>query len=458
MKILLIATPSSPQSIGADQYFLHEPLALEYIGAGVRKNHDVKILDLRIERNLWETLAAFKPDVIGCSAYTADVAVVKQLFSDVKEKHPQILTVVGGHHATGMPMDFFDRSADVVVVGEGSRPFKKICDCYEEHRDLGEIENIYYRKNGQMKFTRKEAHPPLDTLPLPARELTADYREKYKFLLLSGPVSVALVRGSTGCTHRCKFCSISTVLNRKMYTRSIDKIIEELSCLQETYIFWVDDEFLINHKRALAIAREIEKAGIKKKYWFYGRADNIVRHPECIEEWARIGLQYVMVGLESYRERDLEEMHKDNPLKMNEAAVRICHQHGVQMKGNFIIHPDYSKRDFKRLAAYIRKLAVDAPSLSVLTPFPGTELYEEVKADLITNNYNLFDVYHTVLPTKLPLKDFYKAYCRATARLIPLGRKMRMVRDVDPQTRRLIADNSIKLYHKIKNAYLDYDS
>lgn len=457
MKVLLVVTPSSPQSLGADQYFLHEPLALEYVGAGIQKDHEVKLLDLRVEKNLLETLESFKPDIVGCSGYTIDVLSIKQLCSEVKERYPEILTVVGGHHATGRPVDFFDGNIDVIVKGEGSHAFRKLCDRHQKRQGFADIENIYYKKNGQMVFTRQAEHPPLDSLPLPARDLTSRYRDHYKFLLISGPTSVALIRGSTGCPHRCKFCSISTVLNRKMYTRRIDKIIEELSGLKESYVFWVDDEFLINPKRALAIASEIDKAGIKKHYWFYGRSDNIVRHPECIEEWAKIGLQFVMVGLESHRERDLKEMHKDNPLKMNKEAVRICRENGVQMKGNFIINPDFGKRDFKKLVKYIRKLAVDIPTLSVLTPFPGTELFEEVKENLITKNFNLFDVYHAVLPTKLPLKQFYEELGRATARLVPLKKRVKVLKEMDAQTRQLMAINSSKFMEKLLNAYRDYN-
>ena len=80
MKILLIQPAKAPVTIGGDDVYLYEPLALEYIAAGVTGHHDVKILDMRLEKDLKKVFDEFKPDVVGITAYTVNVNIVKTLF------------------------------------------------------------------------------------------------------------------------------------------------------------------------------------------------------------------------------------------------------------------------------------------------------------------------------------------------------------------------------------------
>jgi radical SAM superfamily enzyme YgiQ (UPF0313 family) len=458
MKILLVTTPVSRKNVDANPIFLVEPLGLEYVGAGVQGDHEVKLLDLRVdtEPGLKETLETFKPDIMGCGALTAEVNNTKQLCARAKSVSPHILTVVGGQHASLMPGDFCLDTVDIVVMGEGAYTFNKICESHEKQTGFEHIENIYYKKNGKMVFTRKAEYPSLDSLPFPARDLTAHVRRKYQNNLLIQPLPTALVRGSVGCVYRCKFCAVTTLMNHKFYTRSIDQIIEELHTIEEPIVFWVDDEFLLDHRRAAALARAIDKAGIKKNHSFFGRVDTIVNHPECIEEWAKVGLKVILVGFDGYRDQDLKKMKKTTTTSINREAVRILHQNNIQIRGNFILQPDFSKEDFKKHAEYVRNLGVDQPSFSVLTPFPGTELYEETKQDFITTNYDLFDMHHSILPTRLSLKEFYQEFSRVTAESIPFEKKMSLLKQLDPKSRQIVLSTLGNFFHRLENAHLDY--
>ena len=96
MRILLIEPSKPAASIGGEDVFLFEPLALEYVAAGVCRDHDVRILDHRLDRNLGTLLADFQPEVVGITAYTVHVNVVKRLSTQVKAWNPNALTVIGG--------------------------------------------------------------------------------------------------------------------------------------------------------------------------------------------------------------------------------------------------------------------------------------------------------------------------------------------------------------------------
>ena len=130
MKILLIqpAAKASLTISSEDVRCMHEPLALEYIASGVVKNHQVRILDMRIEKDLQSVLRDFRPDVVGITAYTVHVNTAKRLFHEIKAWNPDVFTVIGGHHATVSPEDFLTPSVDVIVTGEGIFVFQKLIE------------------------------------------------------------------------------------------------------------------------------------------------------------------------------------------------------------------------------------------------------------------------------------------------------------------------------------------
>lgn len=460
MKILLFTVPLNPKCFEFNAFAMQEPLALEYLGAGVNEKHEVKILDLRIEPEtvFKNTLESFKPDIVGCGATTIEVYNARRLLAEAKKTLPGVLTVVGGIHATVKPDDFFEDPIDVVVIGEGVHPFKKICDSHEKQKSFKNIENIYYRedKNGKMAFTGKEPYPDLDTLPFPDRALTSRYRKRYLGHLV-GTRNMALIRGSNGCIYRCKFCVITNFLEHKIYTRNIDTIIKELESIEAPFIFWIDDELFLDPARAITLAKAVDKAGIKKDFVACARVDTIVNHPECVEEWAKVGLRYLMVGFESHKEQDLKKMRKGNILAKNEEAIRICSENLIKIRGGFILMQDYDRADFKSLARYVRHLDIDTPVFSVYTPLPGSVSYQEEKDNLITDDYNFFDMTHTVLPTKLPLKQFYKEYIHLVSRVTTLKKKINTFRKLDPKIRKQFYTIFKQLLNRLKNAYRDYD-
>jgi hypothetical protein len=121
VNILLIQPAKAPLTIGGEDIYIYEPLALEYLAAGLENDHQVRILDMRLDSDLDATLAAFTPDVVGITAYTVHVNVARRLFEHVKAWNPAVLTVVGGHHATVAPDDFVSSHIDLVVRDPRSR-------------------------------------------------------------------------------------------------------------------------------------------------------------------------------------------------------------------------------------------------------------------------------------------------------------------------------------------------
>ncbi len=179
MKILLIEPPKPPLTIGGDDVFLFEPLALEYLAAGVSHEHEVRILDLRLDDGLQRELADFSPDIVGITAYTVHVNVAKKLFEQIKASNARVHTVVGGHHATVMPEDFLSPFIDLIVVGEGVFVFREIVARFAKGATIDAIPGTVFSKGDNVTRIDPQSAVDLDALPFPARRLTAEYRKHY---------------------------------------------------------------------------------------------------------------------------------------------------------------------------------------------------------------------------------------------------------------------------------------
>ena len=454
MKILLIEPAKAPGTIGGDDIFLYEPLALEYLAAGVCKNHDVKILDLRLEKNLQQILEGFSPDVVGVTSYTVHVNTARSLCDQIKAWNPEVLTVVGGHHATVAPNDFLSPTIDLIVLGEGVFVFEEIVERFEQGRGFDGIPGLAFARNGGLGRTEPPPVVDLDAFPFPARELTDRYRHRYYSEWMK---PLASMRTSKGCPYRCSFCALWKISGGRYLRREPSQVVQELATIGEDNVFFADDESLVDVARMKTLASMIKDAGLQKQYFLYGRSDTIARNPDLLERWREIGLQRVFVGLEFSRDQDLAYINKGSTTRDNESAVRILQALDIEIYASLIVRPEFTREDFAALRHYCRDLGLTFATFAVLTPLPGTDLYEEVESQLITHDYDYFDFLHTLLPTELPLKDFYREYARLFTSAIPLTRQATTLRRFSWSEVLPLMIKNVRVVNRVRRAYLDYE-
>lgn len=405
MRVLLIQPPVSPIDLAVGRLVLNEPLALEII-AGCATNCEVRILDMRLDDDLEREVDTFQPDIVATTSYTAGVYAALATLKKVKMYNQHILTVIGGHHATLMPQDFNKEFIDVIVIGEGEITFPELIEVYQAKSDLNKVKGLALPQNGKLVFTSpREIIADLDIAPFPDRHLTKKYRHQY-FRGTWQPM--ASLYTSRGCPYRCDFCAMWKVARGKYRMRDPECVADELAGIQEEYIDVVDDNTLHDVRRAERMYQAIKERGIRKKYKLYARSDTVVKHPEIIEKWREIGLELILIGFESFRDEELRAHKKKNTIRNNEQAIRILHTHGVEIVAYFLIDPDYTVSDFVALGDYVDRLNLTHPVFTILTPFPGTELFQKRYTELTNWNYELFDFCHSVLPTKLPIKIFHE--------------------------------------------------
>lgn len=453
MRILLIQPPKAPATIGGEDVYIYEPLALEYLAAGVAANHDVRILDMRLDKDLRGTLDSYRPDVVGITAYTVHVNVVRRLFEEVKVWNAQALTVVGGHHATVAPEDFVSPFIDAIVTGEGVFAFREIVNRFEKGGRFDGIPGVGIPVDKGLFRTEPRPLDDLDAFPFPDRSLTVRYRNHYHSEWMR---PLASIRTSKGCPFRCNFCALWKLTGGRYLRRRPEKIVEELAGIAEEFVFFADDESLIDTTRMKTLAELIRGSGIRKRYFLYGRSDTVARSPELLELWRSIGLERVFVGFESFRDEDLALIHKGSTSSDNEKAARILNDLGIEVYASFIVRPEFTRRDFAAFRPYCEKLGLHFATFAVLTPLPGTDLLHEVKDRLVTRNYDLVDFLHTLLPTALPLKDFYEQFYQLYNRAIPFRRKLSVLRKYPLREIPATFAISHRVLSRLRNAYRDY--
>lgn len=429
MKVLLVKPyPELKVANQLQKSFLHlEPLELEIVAAGVPNDDDVKILDLSVEDNPiveFETiLNEYCPDIVGFSGYSTTFHIVKNLAAQTKRMLPEATIVVGGIHATLLPADYHVAQIDYVVRGEGATALSKII---KELKLGNEIHDEYVlNTKSPMYLENAKKSPPayvsVEDIPLPRRDLVD--RSKYFCVWTHSDTNslesmfprVASLRTSLGCPFSCSFCVIHHVMNKKYLQRDPEDVVNEIAGLKEDYVYFVDDEMFINVERVKRIAELLKERGINKKYISWARSDTIVKHPEIFKLWKEVGLDVVYVGLESMDEEKLKEYDKRTGIETNRKAISVLRELKIMLHAAFIVHPDFTESDFKRLEKEVIKLSPAEVTFTVLSPSPGTDYWYENKNNFICDPFKNYDCMHTVLPTRLPLRKFYQHFGRLSA-------------------------------------------
>ncbi len=409
--------------------FLHlEPLELEIVAGGVPENDEVKILDLSLEKkpaDIFEKmLQEYKPDMIGFTGYSTTAYIVKSLAEKAKKALPGAVTLVGGIHASIAPEDYAHPAIDVIVRGEGGGIMRELSRRFRSGEPLWFGRQALSRLDPDFPSKARSAppeYPPPESIPLPRRDLVD--RKRY-FCVWTHSDSkrlptifprVASLRTSLGCAFSCSFCVIHYLMGGKYLQRPPEDVVREISALSEDHVYFVDDEMFLNIPRAARIAELLKERGIRKRYISWARSDTIVKHPEVFQLWKSAGLDVVYVGLESVDESRLAEYSKRTSVETNRQAVKILKSLNIMLHAAYIVHPEFTAGDFRRLEQEIGAITPAEITFTVLSPSPGTRFWQENKQRFICDPYRYYDCMHTVLPTVLPLQRFYQHFGRLTS-------------------------------------------
>lgn len=406
MKVMLVRPKPHKNSLGLTDLMTCEPLELEYVSALIKKlGHEVVLFDMILEKKNLETIIEEeKPKMVMFTSYITHVNVIKKYSDIVKKVNKKIITAVGGVHSEVLPGDFKYKNIDYVLGING-------------------MQNVEILINSIVKKKKpKFIHDKIDKkyqLPMPDREITKKYRKYYDYAYHA---PCALLKTSFGCPYNCKFCFCVQITNHAYYERELEPVIEELKEIEEKNVFIVDDNFLVNRERIKVFCKLLDKNKIKKTFIIFGRADFIVKNPDMIELLSKHGLDAVFVGIESFKQSDLNDFNKKSDVETSEKASDVLYKYGVDLYAGAIVGPDWDKNDFRNFAKWIRRMHIRYVNLQPLVPLPGTPIYDDYKNQLLLKReeYEKWDLTHlAIMPTKLRPSRYYfeiiRGYFRTTA-------------------------------------------
>jgi hopanoid C-3 methylase HpnR len=246
--------------------------------------------------------------------------------------------------------------------------------------------------------------------PLPARDLMR-HRRRYFIGELDPCASIEFTRG---CPWDCSFCSAWTFYGRSYRKASPEAAGAEMAGIREPNVFIVDDVAFIRPEHGHAIAAELERRRIRKRYYLETRSDVLLRNEEVFQRWVRLGLRYMFLGMEAVDAEGLDLYRKRVSPDDNFRALEVARRLGLIVAINLIVDPAWDEERFR----LIREFALSVPEivhLTVMTPYPGTEIWHTESRRLTTRDYRLFDIQHAVVPTTLPLDVFYRELVRTQA-------------------------------------------
>lgn len=406
MKVMLVRPKPHKNSLGLTDLMCCEPLELEYVSALIKSlKHEVIIIDMMLEKKGLDFFVKNeKPDIVMFTAYITHVNVIKAYSDIVKSINQKIITVVGGVHSEVLPEDFKHNTIDYVLGINGMENTEILLKAIE--------------KNEEPQFKHDKINKNY-ILPMPDREITKKYRKHYDYAY---HVPCALLKTSFGCPYNCKFCFCVEITAHSYYERELQPVIEELKQIKEPNVFIVDDNFLVDKERIKTFCKLLDENEIHKNFIIFGRADFIVNNPEMIKLLSEHGLDAVFVGIESFKQSDLNDFNKKCDVETSEKASEILYKYGVDLYGGAIVGPDWDKNDFENFAKWIRKMHIRYVNLQPLVPLPGTAIYDDYKNRLLLKReeYEKWDLTHlAIMPTKLTPTQYYieilKGYFRTSA-------------------------------------------
>jgi radical SAM superfamily enzyme YgiQ (UPF0313 family) len=414
-KILLIYPPLSMEArygrglkdIGAAL----PPLGLLYLGAVIEragyqvKIHDSDLLNSTLDDVLDEVLH-YQPDFIGMYCNTANFHRVIDYAGRIK-KISSAPICLGGPHPIIEPAKVLANPAiDFVVLGEGEATIIELLDASSNKKELFGIKGVGYKSSGGEIIIneQRELIADLDSLPLPARHLVPleAYRPvSYHYLEL--PMTTMIC--SRGCPFGCLFCASRNVWGRKYRLRSVDKVIEEIKFLIETYgikniNFW-DDLWGFDRRWTEEFCRRMIEENIKISWSCERRVD--ITDLEILKLMKRAGCYSIFYGVESLDQDCLDAINKGIKVEQAERVIKLTKQAGIEVRANFILGlPKETPAKAKAMIKRICQLNPDYVKFNILTPYPGTPLYQEVKKGewgIFEENYDRATLYFaTFLP------------------------------------------------------------
>lgn len=347
-----------------------------------RAGFEVDFIDLR-QLSGWEEFDEIirnnDSKVFGISISAVDYAPAMKAILDIKTIRPQAKVIVGGIHPTVLTDMYNFKAIDTVVLGEGEITFPEL---------------LHQIARGQELPRRVQGvKPNLNDLPWVDRDIFDYKMELSKYFAEDHQIPTVTMLAGRGCPYRCKYCqpAENAVFGKPYRMRSPGNIMAELYALKIKYnfrsiTFW-DDTFTLNKKWIMNFADLYEQSNINAQIAACSRADLLCQHPDMVKRMAEIGVDWLVIGMESGSQRMLDLIGKGTTVEQNIKAAEICHEYGIKVFATIMFGlPTETNEEMDQTEEMLYKSKADFISPFWYVPIPGTELYDYcIRKDLVLN-------------------------------------------------------------------------
>jgi len=418
MKVLFVEPPKDYWFVMGE--YLPPPLGVLQLAAFLEsrnKGVEIEVLDCQATRVAWKELErrieSINPDIVASSALaTCNTYVAVRTLETAKRVKPDVLTVAGGQHFTATAQESLEAypDIDVIVRGEGEQTLAELVRASSNGSSFSRIKGISFRHNGDVRH-----NPPrplienLDELPYPGYHFVEDIVHEYHFTAMAGPKTrYALIEGSRGCPHRCTFCTQWRHWDGKFRRKSPKRIADEMEFCYRNYgsrFLWLTDDNIGLGEHAGDLCDEIIRRGISDDImWFMqARCDDVVRHRGLLPKMRKAGLRWMLLGVERHDTSTLKAFNKEINPDEAKAAVKLLRENDIFVQAMLIIgERKDSTESIARLREFVNDLDPDLAIFAILTPFPGTEVFEEARRNGWIEDFNWtnYDMVHAIMPTE----------------------------------------------------------
>ncbi|MFC2143128.1 B12-binding domain-containing radical SAM protein [Candidatus Aenigmatarchaeota archaeon] len=351
---------------------------IAYIAAMVREDHQVSVIDF-VNKSGDEDIRLEKvkdADVVGISVKSFTLLESIRIANKVRKINPSAKIIAGGPHVIVDGINLLKETPvfDIGVTGEAEFTFKDIIDGKDENR----VSGVIYKDNNDIKQTNKRPWiEDLDALPFPIYD---------DFDSVDGKIDNWPLVTSRGCPYTCTYCNVPKVIGRKFRTRSGKNILDELLLAKEKYkseeFKVLDDNFTLLMNRA----KDICKLFVDEKLDMKWTCPNGIRADRLDDELCKLmkesGCYSVSIGIESGDVDVFDKIRKGEKLEDVERGIKSAKKAGLKVHGFFILGLYGSTYESdKRSMKFAKKVGVDSASWGILVPYPGTEVWEQIKND-----------------------------------------------------------------------------
>jgi radical SAM superfamily enzyme YgiQ (UPF0313 family) len=373
MKVLLVLPAAehlrvTGKSVPRRKMLRFSMLSLTTVAALTPAKHEVTLCDENVQALDFDAPC----DVVGVSFMTALAPRAYEIAAEFRRRGK--IVVAGGFHPAFRP-DEAAEHFNAVVIGEAEGLWPRVLEDIEDGR--------------LARFYRAAESPDLAATPPARRDLTAGSSRHY--------VTTYAVQTGRGCRHGCKFCSVTAFARGTHRSRPLERVLEELKTVPRNFMF-VDDNIIADPEYARRLFRAM--APLKKR-WISQCSLKIADDAELLALARAAGCRGLFVGVETISQENLDAVDKGfndgSGYLRRIAAIRA---HGIGVQAGIIVGMDGDDVTvFQRTLRFLQKARIDALQLAILTPQPGTVLYDEFEraGRIVDRDWSHYDFRHTVI-------------------------------------------------------------